>query len=331
MMTNLANNDSLRAKVLELHAEAPLIDLHADSFSCDKDTSKFIHGWAGKHMDLPRMLASGIWGEAFSLFVHPRWADGDEKGWLELAEMELENIHRAIEESDKLALATNSAEVLANAKRGQVSAIIEIEGLHPLSGEIDRIDWFFERGARIFTLTWNNSNSWAASCMAEENSGLTSAGREAIARINSLGGLVDFSHSGEKTFWDAMEILEKPPICTHSCCKAIKNSPRNLSDDQIRAMIDHDGVIGINFFPGFLSSKKYSATDARDVADHIQYIIGLGGEKNIGLGSDFDGVQCLPGMTDCTGIVSITEELLRRGIADDVILGILGRNFLRIF
>ncbi|HDR90726.1 MAG TPA: hypothetical protein ENN75_00600 [candidate division Zixibacteria bacterium] len=141
-MTNSPNIDeTLRAKALELHAEAPLIDLHADSFSCDKDTTKFIGGWPEKHMDLPRMLSAGIWGEAFSLFVHPRWADGDEKGWLELAEMELENIHRAIEESEKLALATNSEEVLANAKRGQVSAIIEIEGLHPLSGDrgMDRV------------------------------------------------------------------------------------------------------------------------------------------------------------------------------------------------
>ncbi len=325
------SEESLREKALELHKRAPLIDLHADTLSSDKDTSQFISGWSCKHLDLPRMLETGIWGEAFSIFVHPKWANGDEKAWLELAEKELGNILSAVSESDKLALATKSAEVVANAGKGFVSAIIEVEGLHSFGGELDKIDDFFSRGVRIFTLTWNNSNPWATSCMAESGEGLTSAGREAIARINSLGGIVDFSHSGEKTFWDTIKILEKPPICTHSCCKSLKDSPRNLTDDQISALIDLGGVIGINFFPGFLSAKKYGQTTSADIVDHIQHIIDLGGEKNIGLGSDFDGVQCLPGMSDCTGITLVTEQLLHRGFPEETILGILGRNFLRIF
>lgn len=327
----MTEQESLRAKVLELHRRAPLIDLHADTFSSDKDTSEFISSWPCKHLDLPRMLETGIWGEAFSIFVHPKWGNADEKAWLELAEKELSNILEAVSESDKLALATNSAEVMTNAEKGVVSAIIEVEGLHSFGGDLDKITDFFSRGVRIFTLTWNNSNPWATSCMAESGEGLTSIGREAINIINSLGGLVDFSHSGEKTFWDTIDILAKPPICTHSCCKALKDSPRNLTDDQIRAIIERGGVIGINFFPGFLSPKKYGQTTSADIADHIQHIVDLGGEKNIGLGSDFDGVQCLPGMCDCTGIVGVSEELLRRNFPEDIILGILGRNFLSIF
>ncbi len=323
--------EELREKALRLHNEAPLIDLHADTFSTDKETTKFTDGWQGKHIDLPRMFEAGIWGEAFSLFVHPKWGDGDKKAWLDLAYREMENIHNAIDRSPKFELATNSQELLANKNRGAISAIIEIEGLHSLGGDLENIDKFFDLGVRIFTLTWNNSNSWATSCMYESDGGLTYRGRDAIKRITSLGGLVDFSHSNQKTFRDTIDLLDKPPICTHSCCRALKESSRNLTDEQIRAIIERNGVIGVNFFPGFLSSKKYSETTAGDVVDHIEHIIQLGGAHNIGFGSDFDGVQCLPGMSDCTGIVNVTKEMLLRGLDESTISGILGRNFFRIF
>ncbi len=322
-------------KALLLHNQAPLIDLHADTFSFKKDTSKFVDGWPKRHLDLPRMLEIGIWAEAFSLFVYPKWAAGEKAGWLSLAEHELDNIHTAIENSGgKMALAVDANEVLSNLDGGAVSAIIEIEGLHALGGDIAKIEKFFERGVRIFTLTWNNSNNWATSCMDDdaETRGLTLAGRDAVAEINRLGGLVDFSHSGERTFWDSIDIIERPPICTHSCCRAIKDSSRNLTDDQIAAIIERGGVIGINFFPGFLSKNKYSKVTAADIADHIEHILELGGEKNVGLGSDFDGISHLPvGIDDCTGIITITEELLARGHDDGTIMGILGRNFLRVF
>jgi len=324
--------DELLEKALELHSKAPLIDLHADTLSTREDTSDFLSGWPKKHMDLPRMLEIGIWGEAFSLFVYPHTKGDAEPLWLETAEHELSNIHNAIDNSDgKFALATNADELLANRRNGAVSAIIEIEGLHSLGGDIGLMERFYKRGVRIFTLTWNNSNAWATSCMDAADTGLTASGRDAISEINRLGGLVDFSHSGEKTFWETIDMLERPPICTHSCCRALKDSSRNLTDNQIRAIVEHGGVIGVNFFPGFLSRKKYSAVTAADLVDHIEHIVDLGGAANVGLGSDFDGVSNLPGMTDCLGIVEVTIEMLRRGHDEDLITGVLGRNFLRIF
>ena len=318
-------------ELTRLHREAPLLDLHADSFSIRDTARSFVEERPYRHLDLPRMLEAGILGEAFSIFVHPRWVP--EAEWYSRAVEILEKIHAAIELSPKLRPATSSDDIRANAKDGAVSAIIEMEGLHPMAGRIERIEEFFSRGVRIFTLTWNNSNPWATSCdddMAMEK-GLTVAGREAVAEINRLGGLVDFSHSGEATFWETLEILEKPPLCTHSCCRALKDSSRNLTDDQIRAIAKAGGVIGINFFPGFLSSKKYSRVTPADVADHIEHIFELGGESCAALGSDFDGIQCLPGMEDCRGVGKITAELSGRGFSEGDILNVLGRNFLRIF
>ncbi|RKZ30993.1 membrane dipeptidase, partial [bacterium] len=182
--------------------------------------------------------------------------------------------------------------------------------------------------------TWNNSNKWATSCMDKtaQDKGLTPEGVEALAEINRLGGIIDLSHSGEKTFWDIMEQSEAAPICTHSCCRAIKDSPRNLTDEQIKSLIERGGVIGINFYTGFLSTKSHGEVVVADLVNHIEHIFELGGEKNAALGSDFDGVSHLPReMTDCTGIVAITEEMLRRGFEREVVIGVLGRNFLRIF
>ena len=328
------NENELFARARRLHDKAPLIDLHADTFSMTKAASRFVEGSSKVHLDLPRMIEIGIWAEAFSLFVYPKWGKSPDK-WFEIAVKELDAIHAAIENSGgKLALATDSAAIRENRSRGAVSAIIEIEGLHPLAGDLSKIEWFFERGVRIFTLTWNNSNPWATSCMDKNSheNGLSDSGREAIAEINRLGGFVDFSHSGERTFWETLDILDTPPICTHSCCMELKHSPRNLTDEQIKAIIDKGGIVGINFYPGFISNKEIPDVGVADLVNHIDHIVALGGEDILALGSDFDGVSNLPSeITDCTGIIEITVELLRRDYSDDLILKILGGNFLRGF
>ena len=324
----------LLSRARALHDDAPLIDLHADSFSMAKSTPRFVAGSPKRHLDLPRMLEAGIWAEAFSLFVYPKWGKTPEK-WLKIAERELDNIHRAVEDSaGRMAFAADSEAIRENRANGAISAIIEMEGLHPMGGDLSKIEWFFDRGVRIFTLTWNNSNEWATSCMEEDSheKGLSAAGREAVAEIDRLGGFVDLSHSGERTFWDTIELLERPPICTHSCCMALKHSPRNLTDEQIKAVIEKGGVVGMNFYPGFISKKDIPDVTISDLIDHIDHIIALGGEDIVAIGSDFDGISNLPaGMHDCTDIVGITVEMLRRGYTDETIMKILGRNFLRLF
>ncbi|HHS50602.1 MAG TPA: membrane dipeptidase [candidate division Zixibacteria bacterium] len=328
-------DETHQVRILDLHSKAPLIDLHADTFSSARRTTNFLDGWPKKHLDLPRMFDCGLWAEAFSLFVYPRWGGGQSSRWLEVANRELANIELAVEASDgRFAIARNSAEILQNKENGSVSAIIEIEGLHSLGGDLELIDSFFERGVRIFTLTWNNSNEWATSCMDSkaQTVGLTADGRTAVERIDKLGGLIDFSHSGERTFWDAMEIITRPPICTHSCCSSLKDSPRNLTDEQISAIIDKAGIIGINFYPGFLSSKETEHVTAADIVNHIEHILSFDGEENVGLGSDFDGIRYLPAdMSDCTGLSNVTREMINRGFPENRILKILGSNFLRVF
>ena len=305
---------------LSLHKTFPVIDLHADTFSVIESHREFLDGDLRRHLDLPRMEKSGIDAEIFSIFVYP---NGEEPSrWLIRAREILSRITDAQEQSEgRFGIATSVGDISRNIVEGVISGVIEIEGLHPLGGNIGLLGEFYRCGVRVFTLTWNNSNAWAVSCMDDfsEIHGLTDEGFCAVSEINRLGGVIDLSHSGVKTFWDVIDKSKTAPVCSHSCCKEIKDSSRNLDDDQVIAMIDRGGIIGVNFFPGFLSSKKYSKTTPADIVDHIEYIFDMGGEDNVGLGSDFDGVQCLPGMRDCSDIYLVTCEMLKRGYSDYVI------------
>lgn len=324
------SDNQIKEYIAELHRNAPLIDLHADTLSSIQSPEKFLKRNGKMHLDLPRMIESNICCAVFSLFVYPDKLQ-PEKWSFRLFE-KLETIERTVELSDgAMRIALSAKDILENRNKGIVSAMIEIEGLHSIDSDLANIEKIYKRGVRIFTLTWNNTNRYATSCMDDRASsvGLTAEGLEALSEIEKLGGIIDLSHSGEKTFWEIIEKAKNPPICSHSCCRALKESTRNLNDDQIVAMIERGGIIAINFYPGFLSTKSHSQITVEDIILHIEHIANMGGINNIGLGSDFDGVRCLPkGLEDCTGIKNLTAGLISRGFDDYSILKILGANFI---
>ena len=148
--------------------------------------------------------------------------------------------------------------------------------------------------------------------------------------MEKLGIIIDVSHLSEKGFWDVYEIAKYPFVASHSCVKSLCLHPRNLNDEQIKAMIDKDCCIGINFYPEFLSDEGKCKADR--ICDHIEYILNMGGENVLGLGSDFDGVEFLPeGMDGVQGMKTILEILKMRGMSDDVIAKISFENLYRIF
>ncbi|HMH33448.1 MAG TPA: dipeptidase [Puia sp.] len=136
-----------------------------------------------------------------------------------------------------------------------------VEGGHMIEDDLDKLDSFYQRGVRYMTLTWNNSTSWATSAWDEKKQsfivtpyGLNDFGRQVVKRMNQLGMMVDVSHIGEKTFWDAIAATSKPVIASHSSVYALCPVPRNLKDDQIKAIAKNGGVIQVNFYSGFLDS-----------------------------------------------------------------------------
>ena len=192
-------------------------------------------------------------------------------------------------------------------------------------------------GVRYIGLTWNNSNKISTSAkdavLKNKQGGLTDFGREVIKRMNETGMLIDVSHTSEAGFWDVIELSSSPIIASHSDCYEINPHYRNLTDEQIKAIANKGGYIGINFYDEFLEKDgKQNGTTLNKVIEHIDHIKNLAGVDCIGIGSDFDGGISPPAdLYDATQYPELTKKLLERGYTPQEINKILGENFLRVF
>lgn len=209
-------------------------------------------------------------------------------------------------------------------------ALLSIEGAEALEGNLSAL-WMYHRlGIRLITLTWNHANELADGITEPRGGGLTAFGKEVVKTMEDLGMMIDVSHLSVKGFWDVAEIAGKPFIASHSCVKAICGHPRNLDDEQIKFMIQNGCGIGINFYPKFLSDSDKCSVG--DIIKHMRYIADMGGDKILGLGSDFDGVEYLPdGINGVQNMSDILKEMSAYGFTDTQITDISFNNFYRIF
>ncbi len=224
-----------------------------------------------------------------------------------------------------------SAQDLESAARsGGVFSILAIEGGEALGGELSALKMYYDLGVRLITLTWNYANELADGITESRGGGLTEFGRQVVRAMEDMGILIDVSHISEKGFWDVAELARYPFVASHSCAKTLCSHQRNLSDEQIRAIIDINGCIGVNFYPEFLRDSKRCSAEA--IVDHIEHIIGLGGENSVGLGSDFDGVAYLPdGISGVEDMHRLLTCMKSRGFSDNMIKKAAFDNFYRVF
>lgn len=213
------------------------------------------------------------------------------------------------------------------ARAGEVRILLSIEGGEIFEGSTQRVQEFYDLGVRMAALTWNNENEIGYPAKHGSREGIKPQGWKILEKMAELKMAADTSHLNEAGFWDLIDKHSQPPMASHSCAKALRNHFRNLSDEQIRAMAERGGWIGVNFYPWFLRDDGRASVS--DIADHIDHICQLGAERCVGFGSDFDGIEVRP--TDCTSpadIPRILDELRRRGYGEDALEGIAGRNFL---
>ena len=213
------------------------------------------------------------------------------------------------------------------AEEGKVKILLSIEGGEIFEGSVERVREFYDRGIRMAALTWNNENEIGYSAKSGSKEGIKPRGWDILREMAALRMAADTSHLNEAGFWDLIDRHSQPPMASHSCAKALCPHFRNLSDEQIRAMAARGGWIGVNFYPRFL--REDGKASVRDIADHIDHMCQLGAQKNVGFGSDFDGIEYTP--VDCTSpadIPAILEELRRRGYGEADIAAIAGGNFL---
>ncbi|MBQ3745123.1 MAG: membrane dipeptidase [Prevotella sp.] len=229
-----------------------------------------------------------------------------------------------------LALARTPEDLWKNKHLGLKSVMLGIENGIALDGKLSNLRHFADRGIVYMTLCHNGDNDIcdSASKSNQTHGGVSQFGAEVIAEMNRLGILVDMSHAGEKSFYDALDISKKPIVCSHSSARALCDHPRNLTDDQMRALAAKGGVAQTTIYNGFL--RKDAQATILDVMAHLEHAIDVMGIDHVGLGTDFDGDGGVPGLADSSELLNFTRQLLRKRYSDEDIQKIWGGNFLRV-
>ena len=255
--------------VNSVHRKAILVDTHNDCLSGQVLEGRDISVLLSKgHSDYVRWKRGGVDIQFFSVFTGetPR----KKEGFYQDALQEIDSLNRIIlRHPDKFDFAIGYKEARKKVHRNKLVAMIGVEGGHMIESDLSKLDSLVAKGMSYLTLTWNNSHDWATSAMDESGAGktliakgLTDFGKQVVQKLNEAGVIVDLSHVGEKTFYDALEVTSKPVLLTHSSVWALCPVFRNVKDEQIKAVAKNGGVVCINFYPAFISksfvdAKKY--------------------------------------------------------------------------
>ncbi|MEZ6014695.1 MAG: dipeptidase [Planctomycetota bacterium] len=348
-----------------------VFDGHVDALQRSLDLGHDLAGRTPGHFDLPRAHAGGVGAVVLTAWIDAPFAatPGASKA---RAEAILAEGHALAAAAPAACMLVRNGRDLDRARsEGRVGVILGIEGGHALEDDPQNLEHFHGLGVRVLTLTWNNHLPWARSCQAgagpEVPAGLSDVGRGIVRRMGELGMVVDLSHAGEQTFYDALDVPGPPPIASHSCCRALADHPRNLSDAQLRALAQRGGLLGVTFVTTFLDEVERAAEGVlraedgyRDlgalplteammrrgdwlqarmpafpldrVIDHVLHAVDLMGAEHVALGSDFDGIERRPaGLDGADGFPVLEAALAARGVPQADRAAILGGNLERVF
>lgn len=239
-------------------------------------------------------------------------------------------VERISECNGKAAIAILPDQLYQNKSAGVKSVVLGIENGYAIAKDISNIAKYRDKGVAYMTLCHNGDNDICDSARGNiEHNGLSSFGREVVAEMNRVGMMIDLSHASEKTFYDVLECSNVPVICSHSSSRLLCDHPRNLTDNQMRALAAKGGVAQVCLYSGFL--KKGGGATVDDAVKHIVHMVDVMGIDSVGIGSDFDGGGGLPGLEDASRFNSLTRRLMREGFSDDDLSKIWGRNFIRVW
>lgn len=306
-----------------ISSNRPIVDAHCDTWLrlLENDSRDFTKN--DGHIDLERLLASPVGIQVFALFTPPRW--GEDRGLRQLMRLLTLAQELLARHQENLRLVRTKKDVDGS----QVGVLLAVEGLDVLGEDVDLIDLLFHLGVRSAMLTWNGRNRLADGATNQESGGgLSRLGRQVIRRMDELGMVVDVSHLGERAFWDVLAEARGPLMASHSNAKALCDHPRNLSDEQLRAVGERGGVVGINFYSRFLTADGDTTSD--DLLRHLAHVRDVAGPSAVGFGSDWDGIDAWP--VDLPGVAGMTilAERVKARFGEEA-PGILGDNFRRLF
>ena len=304
-----------------------LIDLHCDTVAkLYADSSQNLAS-NNLSVDLQKLADTDSMAQVFALFINMEKVDSPAAtafAMLEILKKELEN------NDDRIAWAGTAEDVLRNDAESRMSALIALEEGGILEGSIDNLRSFYEKGARFITLTWNYPNQIGFPHGEEHgHKGLTPFGFTVLEELNRLGMIADVSHLSEGGFWDVAKHCKTPFMATHSNCRALRDHTRNLTDEQIRALADKGGVMGISVVKNFLKDGEDEGRPEAMVA-HIRHAHAVGGLDVLAIGTDFDGTSTNHEFARIDDLNKIEPMLRQAGYTTDMLEKIYWRNALRV-
>ncbi|MBQ2952203.1 MAG: membrane dipeptidase [Clostridia bacterium] len=268
-----------------------------------------------------RLLQGGVTLQTFALWSGPKGPHGDYEA---VAEAEFAAVQQLT------AAGLRQVDAPTEAKEGECAFMLSLEGCEVFHKGLSAVAEWRQRGVRMGALVWNHANRIGTPAKINADDRLTDYGLSVVHEMQRLGVAVDVSHLNEGGFFDLFRRGHVPPMASHSCCRALCDHFRNLTDEQIRMMIQYGGYIGVNFYPVFLSED--GKADSVTIAQHIDHICQLGGAGIVGFGSDFDGIECFPEDVQHPGQMGNLLEALRSyGYSEEAIRGIAGQNLLDYF
>lgn len=336
----------------ELHREAFVLDSHCDTPLRLVDGININRRTKEGHVDFERMKEGGVDASFFAIYTSNKLTpDESTRRAMQLIAHTYDSIDKG---GRRVALTTNVAQARAHKKMGIISIFLGMENGSPIQQDLSLLRLFYRLGIRYMTLTHAGNNQICDSCAPKEKlwGGVSPFGRKVISEMNNLGMLIDVSHLSDDSFYDCLKYSATPVVATHSCCRALSNHPRNMTDQMIKDLANAGGVIQINFYPAFLDEKyaaefwplcdnfdnaqsdlrrhprsqvaknNYKEAEAKMFAlktpsykllvDHIEHAVKLVGAEHVGIGSDFDGIETCPNGLEDISKIEILTSEMRK-------------------
>ena len=329
------SDEALYKKAEEIHKKYLTIDTHNDTamyfnhpdndWTVDKGQVSF-----------PLMKQGGLDAAFFAIYVDQGpLKDSSRDSVYQYAMDEIKLFKEYVaERSDEAAFAYSPKDLHKLKKQGKRAVVMALENGYAVGLDLAKVDAFYNAGCRYITLCHNYTNDICDASRYENpngHGGLSEFGKKVIVRMNELGMLVDVSHASTSTLYDVIKLSKAPIFASHSAVRAIKDHPRNLTDQEIKDIAATGGVIQIATGRWCLTNVPKSETKIVHLADHIDHIKNLVGPEHIGLGTDFDGGGGMVDFQDCSKMKDLTVELLRRGYTEKELEMFWGGNFMRVW
>lgn len=305
-----------------------VFDAHCDTISrCWREYEGL--GRNSGAVSLERTACFGRYCQFFALWTadgytgYPSGGDSVERAYRALLRCFKDQMAR---NRDKIVQCRTARDAEQAHRCGKAAAFLTVEGAELLGCDPARLDQAAADGVVAINLTWNHANALSGSNCDEPERGLSPAGREFVRKMEGLRILVDVSHLSEAGFWDVVEMVRQPIIASHSNAKSVWDHTRNLTDEQITAIIKNQGVIGLNLYKDFVGGSQ----DLDALRAHLDHILGLGGAASVGLGGDWDGCDTIQALPTIDKLSCFYEYLLCHGYNETVVRDLFYNNLMRV-